>query len=117
MISPALAKLTGLTTEELTHCDYLQLFSPDDSPLVAAFLERDGSLPICVSLKSGRVVEARHFPIEMTGSQLQAVVLLDVTQEKLLLAKLSGLSQFAASLTYAGSLGATQAVQANLKTR
>jgi signal transduction histidine kinase len=105
--TPALAKLTGLSTEELTRQDYLELFAPEERSAMEAFLGRESSQPLCLSLQSGRVVEARHFPIELTGSQLQAVVLLDVTQEKLLLAKLGGLSQFAASLTYAGSLGAT----------
>jgi signal transduction histidine kinase len=105
--TPALAKLTGLSTQELTQHDYLDLFADEEIAAMEAFLSRQGSPPICLGLKSGRMVEARHFPIELTGSQLQAVVLLDVTQEKRLLAKLGGLSQFAASLTYAGSLGAT----------
>lgn len=107
LTSPALSHLTDLPAETLCQRDYRTLFVPDQVAALEEFLRGEATAPHCATLANGRLVEVKTYPVEFEEHRWQVVVLLDITQERLLLAKLSGLSQFVASLTYAGSLNAT----------
>ena len=113
MVSPTLCTMTGRPQEQLLACDCLQVFAPEEQSEVAHRLQTQRQCnhpyPSQVLRPDGsrRLVDTKHFPLEVEGRHLTAMVLLDVTEERLLLSKLGTLSQFVSSLTYAGSLKAT----------
>ena len=107
VVSPSVEAMCERSLEEMRSHDFLQVFVNEDHACLADWLETPCLRPHATRLRSGREVDVKHFPIELEGRVLQTMVLIDSVEERKLLRKLSTLSQFTASLTYAGSLGAT----------
>ncbi|MEW6282856.1 MAG: PAS domain-containing protein, partial [Candidatus Eremiobacterota bacterium] len=112
--NPSTERILGRDHEQLIGSDYLTYVSPDDRD---AFLHRiqDPSVPQRVAYPcrvlrpdgETRDVEMLHFHVELRGQPVVAVVVLDVTEGRRLVHKMTTLAHFVSSLAYAGSLEGT----------
>ena len=113
MVNPKLCSMCDMSAEILQKSNYLSIFGPEDRESVALCLDNptQSTMPLACQLMrpngQRRQVEVKHFSCDLDGRLLTALVVVDVTEERLLLSKLGTLSQFVSSLTYAGSLSAT----------
>ncbi len=111
--SPSLGHLVGEAWQDLIGQDFLELFCPEERSLMAARLAEPPDpkffFPTRIEHRGGgnRELDARCYRLDIPDETWTVVILLDVTSERRLLRKLSGISLVASSLTYAGGLRAT----------
>ena len=113
LATPSLGNLVGVHWEELLGTNYLDLFPGEQQRVMQERIENppDGNyfFPITLQHRDGseRELDARCYRLEVPGEHWTVVVLVDMTSERRLLRKLSGISTLASSLAYAGSLRET----------
>lgn len=113
-VSAAACQLLEYSLEELMGQDYLRHFHPEEQAAIRSRWADPGQpqryrYPTRIVRKDGQVrhVETMHFHAQLEGRNLVGVVLLDITEGRRLLHRLTTLTQFASLLAVSGSLRET----------
>lgn len=115
-MNPAAQEIVGRSFEELRGQDYQQVFSEDEREALCQrvadpLIPQKTPYPSRIVRPGGeeREVEVLHFHVQLPERKVVAIVLLDVTDGRLLIHRMATLTHFASSLTYQGDLQDTLA--------